>query len=244
VLLALLIVYYTVAESLPDVSTWWDVAWLACVLIPAVFALVWLVLPLRVARGLLLVGLAFGAAAFALERTGLDVAANFSKLAAMTALAFWFLTYFENVYWITLVACIVPLVDAYSVWRGPTHHIVTEREEVFSALSFAFPVPGEHAAANLGLPDLLFFGLFLGAAHRFRLRTNLTWLLLTASFGTTMALAVWRDFFGIGGLPALPLLSIGFLIANSDLILRRFRAARRAAAVAEPVPESVPDPRV
>ena len=31
---------------------WWDVAFLAFVLIPAVFALVWLVLPLRRARGL------------------------------------------------------------------------------------------------------------------------------------------------------------------------------------------------
>ena len=70
-----------------------------------------------------------------------------------------------------------------------------------SALSFAFPVLGEHGAANLGLPDLLFFGLFLAAAHRFKLRVNVTWVLLTASFGATMALAVWKDPFGIGGLP-------------------------------------------
>ena len=34
-------------EPLPNVALWWDVAWLALVLIPAVFALVWLALPLR-----------------------------------------------------------------------------------------------------------------------------------------------------------------------------------------------------
>ena len=67
-----------------------------------------------------------------------------------------------------LVASIIPWVDAYSVWRGPTKQIVEHHEHVFTVLSFAFPVPGEHAAANLGVPDLLFFALFLGAASPVR----------------------------------------------------------------------------
>ncbi len=69
-----------------------------------------------------------------------------------------------------LVALVIPWVDAYSVWRGPTKQIVEHHEHVFTVLSFAFPVPGEHAAANLGVPDLLFFALFLAAAARFGLR--------------------------------------------------------------------------
>ena len=221
-----LLAYYAFHESLLDVSTWWDVGFLALVLIPAVFGLVCLALPLRRARGLLPAGLALAALAFLFEVGDLELPANFAKLAAMTVLSFWFLGYFEHLSWVVLVAVIVPLVDAYSVWRGPTHHIVTERREIFSALSFAFPIPGEDAAANLGLPDLLFFGLFLAAAARWSLRVGWTWAALVASFGTTMALAVWGDPFGIGGLPALPLLSIGFLLVNADLIWRYLRGER------------------
>ena len=66
-----------------------------------------------------------------------------------------------------LIACIIPWVDAYSVFFGPTKTITEKHGHVFTTLSFAFPVPGENGAANLGLPDLLFFALFLAAAARF-----------------------------------------------------------------------------
>jgi hypothetical protein len=69
-------------------------------------------------------------------------------------------------------------------------------------------VPGRERTANLGIPDILFFALFLAATDRFGLRTRLTWLLMTASFGVDDRLAVWLD---LGGLPALPLLSLAFL---------------------------------
>jgi hypothetical protein len=128
--------------------------------------------------------------------------------------------------WVVLVALIIPWVDAYSVWRGPTKVIVDQHRNVFTNFSFAFAIPGETSAANLGLPDLLFFALFLAASARWELRPRLTWLLLTLSFGATLALAVWRE---LDGLPALPLLALGFLLANGDLIwsrLRRERAGR------------------
>ncbi len=211
-------VYYGVVEQLWNWSLWWDIAWVAVVLIPAVFGLVWLVLPLWRARGLFVLALACAAVAVAFEVSGADVLANFAKLAAVTLLGFWFLAFFESASWVVLVAAIIPWVDAYSVWRGPTRHIVHEQKELFTSLSFAFPVPGEHGSANLGLPDLLFFALFLAAAVRFELRPGWTWLALCASFGTTMALAVAFD---VGGLPALPLLSAGFLLANGDLLWQR-----------------------
>jgi hypothetical protein len=59
------------------------------------------------------------------------------------------------------------------------------------------------------------------------MRVAPAWVLMTASFGATMALALWLDPFGLGGLPALPLLSLGFLLANGDLLLRSAREARR-----------------
>lgn len=222
VLLAGLVAWYELFDRVPDQPEWVDVALVGGVLMPATFALVWLALPLRHARWLAAAAAALGALAAVLHVADVEVGANFCKLAAMTLAAFWFLRFFEQLAWVVAIASIIPLVDAVSVWRGPTHHIVTERPSVFSALSVAFPAPaGDYFA--LGLPDILFFGLFLGAADRWGLRVWLTWALMVASFTVTIALAVWSDPFGIGGLPALPGLSIAFLLANADILWRRRR---------------------
>lgn len=214
--------YYGVHQRLFDLPLWWDIAWLCFVLIPAVFGLVWLALPLWQAPALwlLLAALGFGAMAGVLQAAGAGPVANFAKLAAMTAVGWCFLHFFEELSWVVLVAVIVPWVDSYSVWRGPTKTIVTEKPEVFSALSFTFPVPGQDGGAKLGLPDLLFFALLLGASARFGLRPFWTWLCLTASLGGTMALATAFD---VDGLPALPLLCLGFLLPNADLLWRAVR---------------------
>jgi hypothetical protein len=226
-LAALLGAYYAAAESLPSFSLWWDIAIISLLVIPAVFGLVYLALPLRTAPRLLPTGIAVALLAAVLQLVDLDVLANFAKLAAVTLLAWWFLSFFETTAWVTLVALVIPWVDAISVWRGPTKHIVTHQRELFTTFSFAFPVPGEADTAQLGLPDLLFFALFLGAADRWGLRTRLTWLAMTLSFGATLALTVElprlldRE---ITGLPALPLLALGFLAPNADLLWRKLRS--------------------
>jgi hypothetical protein len=215
--------YYAFHEELWNASTWWDIAFIALILIPACFALVWLLLPIYTVPWLLWAGLAFGVLALLFHYAGWNTPENFCKLFGVTAVGFWFLRYFETLNWVVLVALIIPWVDAYSVWRGPTKAIVDNHREVFTSFSFAFAIPGETSAANLGLPDLLFFALFLAASVRWSLRPRLTWLLLTLSFGATLALAVWGE---LGGLPALPLLAVGFLLANGDLIWMRFRRER------------------
>jgi hypothetical protein len=222
-ILAALTLYFVVVGALPDQPLWADVLLTAVALIPAVFALPLLALPLRHRRGLAAVGIAFAALVLASELADLEIVANFAKLAAASAFGFWFLALFERLSWVVLVAAVIPAVDAFSVWRGPTREIVTEQRDVFNTLSFSFPVP-DSGSFGLGLPDLLFFTVFLGAAARWALRVGWTWLALTASFGITMAFAVWVDPFGLGGLPALPLLSLGFLAANADLLWRDLRS--------------------
>ena len=221
--LAVLGTYYGVSEHLPELSQWGNVAFLALGLMPVTFLLVWLALPLRRSgmRELGLAALALVAVAVVLELLDLDIAANFVKLAAAAAVGWWFLGFFEALSWVLLVALLIVPVDAFSVARGPTKEIVENQPEVFNALSIAFPLPGQHASAQLGLPDVLFFALFLGAAARFRLRVGWTWLAMTLSFGTTLALAVAFD---VSGLPALPLLSLAFVLANADLLWRAYRA--------------------
>jgi hypothetical protein len=237
-------VYYAVHERLWSASDWWDVAFLGLVLIPACFTLVWIGLPLRTRRGLLPVAAAIGVLALAFHLADWHTGENFAKLAGVTLLGFWFLSYFETVAWVVLVAAIIPVVDAYSVARGPTKVIVEHHEQVFTNLSFAFPIPGESSAANLGLPDLLFFALFLAAAARFALRPGWTWLAMVASFGGTIALAVsgaLERVFSLGGLPALPLLSIAFLIVNADLLWRRLRPRHEPPGAGGVATESTPE---
>jgi hypothetical protein len=220
VLVAALAAYYAGSERLWNGSLWWDVAWLTLVLLPAVFGVVWFLLPFWRAHGLALAAVAFAVLSVLLSLAHLGALANFSKLVTMTLIGFWFLTFFESVLWVALVASVIPLVDALSVWRGPTRHIVDKQPEVFTTLSFAFRIPGERPTANLGLPDLLFFALFLAAAARFKLRPGWTWLAMTASFGLTIVLTVAFD---VIGLPALPLLSLAFLIVNADLLWRAIK---------------------
>jgi hypothetical protein len=215
-----LVIYYEVSPDLWRMGLWWDVAWIALVLMPCVFGLVLVALPLRTHRGLLPVGLAFAVLAAVLTFAHFDVWANFARLGATTCLGWWFLGYFETVAWVVLVACVIPWVDAYSVWRGPTKQILTGHAQVFDVLSFAFLIPGEHAAANLGVPDLLFFALFLGAADRFGLRVLPTFFALVAGLGLTIAATVAFD---LNGLPALPGIALGFLLPNLDLLWPRLR---------------------
>jgi hypothetical protein len=224
---AALAAYFALHERLPELSLWWDVAVVATLVIPAVFATVGLLLPLREMSWRWAATLGFAALAVAFSFLDWEEPASFAKLAAATFLGWLFLDFFEEASWVVIVALIIPWVDAYSVWRGPTNTIVEHHKGVFERLSFAFPVPGEDNTANLGIPDLLFFALFLSATAQFGLRTRLTWLLMTASFGATIVLAVWRD---LGGLPALPLLSLSFLVANGDLLWRKLRRERGRSA--------------
>jgi hypothetical protein len=214
-----LVAYDLVVADLPALGAWPDLVLVAVVLMPLTLVLPWLALPLHSGRGVLAVALAFAVLAVACSRANLDVAANLAKLAAVCGAGYWFLTLFERPSWLVLVAAIVPVVDSLSVWRGPTREIVSDRPDVFGALSIAFPTPAG-GSFQLGLPDVLFFSLFLAAAARWHLRVAATWAAMTASFGITIALAVWVDPFGIGGLPALPLLCISFLVVNADLLRR------------------------
>jgi len=214
------------AEHLPNVSTSWDVVFIGLVLIPATFVLVLLALPFReelTSRRLLVLVVGLAAITILLELAGADPIANQTKFAAVALLGWWFLQFFESVGLVLLVAVLITPVDIFSVARGPTKHIVEQQPQVFDALSIAFPVLGENSSAQLGLPDVLFFSLFLAATARFSLRTLSTWVAMALSFGTTLALAVWTD---VTGLPALPLLSAGFVLVNADLIWKALRHRR------------------
>ena len=223
-LTAALAAYTAAAGLLWESGVWSSILFLSFVVFPATFALIWLLLPLRDAPGLLVSGLLLIATAVLFRLAELDVLFNLAKLFALTVLGYWFLSYFENVLWAVLVAVIIPGVDALSVWRGPTRKGLEDLPELVSDVSVAFRVPGG-GAATIGPPDILFFALFLGAAKRFGLRVAATWFLMLGLLCLTFVLARTTDFLA---LPALPAICVGFLLPNADLIWRALRSSRPA----------------
>jgi hypothetical protein len=220
IVLVALVTWDAVAPHLSTVATWSAVAILAAGVLPATLLLIYLALPLWSHRRLVAIGLVvFVIAAVVTWETDAHLASNFAKLAAYTCGGWLFLWLFEELAWVVLIALIIPFVDAISVAAGPTHTIVTHHIAVYSAVAVAFVAPGGRAA-GLGPPDILFFALFLAAAVRWQLRPGWTWLGMTGMYSLTLVLANATN---VSGLPALPFLSAGFLLANCDLLWRRLR---------------------
>jgi hypothetical protein len=226
VLLVGLVVHGAAAPRLPELPSGVDVAFHAIVVFPAFAAAIWLALPLARLGSLRLVVLALGAGALALGLALLDVdsAANIAKLACFALVGFAFLMLFEELWWLALVAVLVPWVDIWSVAAGPTEYVVEERPGIFEKIAVAFPTPGETATVNLGPPDVIFFSLFLAAAARFGLRVTATWIGMTAFLAATVVL-VW-SWDSVAGLPALPAVCLGFVLPNADLLWREVRRVR------------------
>ncbi len=214
--------WFVVAPHLPHVGLWPAVAIVAAAVMPATFLLVLVALPLWAWRWGLVAGVALALVALGCTAAGWGLAANFAKLWAAVFVGWAFLRLFEELSWVVLVALVIPVVDAISVWRGPTHAITAHHFEIYTSVSIAFLVPGG-GAAYLGPPDILFYALVLAAAARWRLRVGWTWLATTGMYSLTVVIANAAE---VGGLPALPFLSVGFLAANGDLLWRRLRARR------------------
>lgn len=218
---ACVLAWFIAAPHLPHPGLWPDIVIVSAAVLPATLLLVFLALPLAgtgwrpltAATGVLTL-LAF---AFSVADWGLP--ANFAKLWAAVAAGWLFLTLFEQLSWVVIVAVVVPFVDAISVWRGPTHTITAHHFGVYTAVAIAFLVPGG-GAAYLGPPDILFYALFLSAAQRWGLRVGWSWIATTGMYGATIMIANAAN---VDGLPALPFLSFGFLAANADLLWTRLR---------------------
>jgi hypothetical protein len=221
--LAGLVAYCAVAPRLPELPDGVDVVFLSGIVLPAFVLPIWLALPVA-GRGTrtALVGTALiGVAAIALHAAGAESLANVAKLATYALAGFAFLTLFEELWWIALVAVLVPWVDVWSVAAGPTEYVIDERPGIFERISVELPSLGGASSVNVGPPDVLFFALFLGAADRFGLRVGWTWVGMTTCLGATLALVwAWDD---VSGLPALPAICVGFLLPNADRLLRSVR---------------------
>jgi hypothetical protein len=211
--------WFLVAPHLGRIGVWPAILLVSIAIIPGTLLLVLIALPLWNRRWLVLAVIVLALVALVCTIADFGLAANFAKLWAAVFAGWAFLALFERLSWVVLVAFVIPLVDIISVWKGPTHTITQHHFGVYTAVAIAFLVPGG-GAAYLGPPDILFYGLFLAAAARWNLRVGWTWFATTSMYGLTVIIATLAD---VSGLPALPFLSFGFLVANADLLWRAMR---------------------
>jgi hypothetical protein len=218
-LAAAVVAWFVAARHLAYAGEWPSIVIVAAVVMPATLGLIYVALPLWNRRWLFPAAVVLVLVAVGCSQAGWGLPGNFAKLGAATFAGWAFLRLFEELSWVVIVAAIIPFVDAISVWRGPTHSITTHHFEIYTSVAIAFVVPGGYAA-YLGPPDVLFYALFLAAALRWNLRPGWTWIATTVVYSLTIVIAYAVH---VDGLPALPFLSFGFLVANADLLWRRLR---------------------
>lgn len=141
-----------------------------------------------------------------------------SKLVFATSAGLWISLLLTSIAQIVLISGLIIVVDFYSVFLGPTKKIVESGTAWVDYLTINMPVFGAPALSQLGVSDIIFFGLFAGVSISYTLRRTATAFAMTVSLIATMTIGVSL---GIG-VPALPLLAIFFLLANADVMLRRY----------------------
>jgi hypothetical protein len=216
---AVVVAWFEIAPRVGGYDLWPTILLVSLVVMPGTLFLALIALPLWQEKWLFPAAVVLALIAFGCSQAHWGLAGNFAKLWAAIFAGWAFLRLFEELSWVVLVALVIPLVDIVSVYKGPTKAITQDHFHIYTAVAIAFVVPGG-AAAYLGPPDVLFYALFLAAAQRWHLRVVVTWITMTGMYAFTVILATAVH---VDGLPALPFLSFGFLIANADILWRRLR---------------------
>lgn len=135
---------------------------------------------------------------------------------------------------IDVPAILLPLVllasvlDVWSVYRGVTGELIASKSAALDYLLVAYPaVHRGGVLPYIGVADLLFSSILLGAALGFRFGAARTVAALFAGFlATFLVVAITRT-----GVPALPFLSLAFVIINFRSLSFRARDLLLVAAV-------------
>ena len=111
--------------------------------------------------------------------------------------------------YLVLAAIVGALTDIFSVYAGPTKHLIGS--SAFGYLSFAWPLVGAGGVQGIvGVGDFVFLALFFDGARRFKLDDRVT---LWAMCG---AMIVGFAFTWVtqAGVPALPFFAVALLLAH------------------------------
>lgn len=226
---ALIVLWGFLSSRLPAPPVRADIMLSSALVLSLVAVLVWGLLPLHaLGRRLPLLTAAALPLAILFVWLGWAPLANVAKVVAAAALGIWIAEELEKVSWIVIVAVVSAAVDVVSVAAGPTKVILEKGPVVVGYFTVAVTWAGytySEAYTGLGISDVIFLALYLGSARRFGLRVGWSAVAMVVSFLATIAAAMWWT-----ALPALPLLSVAFLAVNGDLLWRKLRRGRGAAA--------------
>jgi len=228
---ALIVLWGLLSSGLPALPVRADIMLSSALVLSLVAVLVWGLLPLHVlGRRLPLLTAAALPLAILFVWLGWVPLANVAKVVAAAALGIWIAEELERLSWIVIVAVVSAAVDVVSVAAGPTRAILDQGPVVVGyftvAVTWAGYTYGE-AYTGLGISDVIFLALYLGAARRFGLRVGWSAVAMVVSFLATIAAAMWWT-----ALPALPLLSVAFLGVNGDLLWTNLRRGGGPAGAA------------
>jgi len=228
---ALIVLWGFLSSRLPPLPVRADIMLSSALVLSLVAVLVWGLLPLHaLGRRLPLLTAAALPLAILFVWLGWVPLANVAKVVAAAALGIWIAEELERLSWIVIVAVVSAAVDVVSVAVGPTKAILDQGPVVVGyftvAVTWAGYTYGE-AYTGLGISDVIFLALYLGAARRFGLRVGWSAVAMVVSFLATIAAAMWWT-----ALPALPLLSVAFLAVNGDLLWTNLRRGGGPAGAA------------
>jgi len=228
---ALIVLWGLLSSRLPALPVRADIMLSSALVLSLVAVLVWGLLPLHtLGRRLPLLTAAALPLAILFVWLGWVPLANVAKVVAAAALGIWIAEELEQLSWIVIVAVVSAAVDIVSVAMGPTKAILDQGPVVVGYFTIAVTWAGytySEAYTGLGISDVIFLALYLGAARRFGLRVGWSAVAMVVSFLATVAAAMWWT-----ALPALPLLSVAFLAVNGDLLWLKLRGGGGPAGAA------------
>jgi hypothetical protein len=228
---ALIVLWGFFSSRLPALPVRLNIMLSAALVLSLVAVLVWGLLPLHaLGRRLPLLTVVALPLAILFVWLGWVPLANVAKVVAAAALGIWIAEELEKLSWIVIVAVVSAAVDIVSVAAGPTKAILGQGPVVVGYFTIAVTWAGytySEAYTGLGISDVIFLALYLGAARRFDLRVGWSAVAMVVSFLATIAAAMWWT-----ALPALPLLSVAFLAVNGDLLWRKLRRGEGPAGAA------------
>lgn len=121
-----------------------------------------------------------------------------------------------------LIAGVATVSDLFSVFAGPTRALIREDSPALDFLLLVFPTFGQPAGFALGVSDFIFLALFT-AISRF-LNLYYTFTIMAGLCATLLAMAC-----GLileRPLPALPFISLSFVLVNASPLLASIRKPR------------------
>gem|GEM_PF-1574697 len=149
--------------------------------------------------------------AFASARLGLPTVAVPFQVVAAAGLGIVLARQVAAAWWLATFAGVAILADSWSVFAGPTRRVVEQAPHMLDYLLVHFtPLGGPVAGLGLGMSDLVFLALFLTGSRMLGLNVKAGYAAMLGSFVVTVMLAVWWR----PAVPALPLLSLAFLVIN------------------------------